>query len=73
MKTSLYVSLNEKEKRRLKHLIFLNQSRAQMFMSLQTPETAGKALLDFLKEMAEKYGCGYQEIMADGSIKRSQK
>lgn len=63
--------ISEDEVKQLQHYIFLCRSKAAQYGSLiPSQEDANKNLLDYLKELAEKYNCDYRQIMADGEIKR---
>lgn len=65
--------ITDEELKRLQGFIFRCQSKAAQFVSLiPTQEDANKNLIDYLKELAQKYHCDYKEIMADGAIVREK-
>lgn len=69
------MKISDEETKRLQHLIFTCQSKAQQFMSLfpEGQKTANDNLLGYLKELATKYSCDYTEIMGDGEIIKEAK
>ena len=63
--------ITEEELKKVQYLALIAQSRAHQFISLvPSQETANNSLLDYLKELAEKYHCDYKGIMISGAIIR---
>ena len=64
------IRISDEELAKMNQLIFTCQSKAEQFISLlpEGQKTANENLLEYLKELADKYGCDFKDIMGNGEI-----